>query len=145
MALIGRFVAEVYLILWELPQTLLGFAVFLTQIPRQRKLELIHGRVFVRAQTFGISLGKFVFWSDRFNDPAGRRPSNKAHEYGHCIQSIIFGPLYLITIGIPSVSRGAYKLFMRRARGVHWPHYYNGYPEDWADRLGARYFRAERR
>ena len=126
--------------LWELPQTVLGALLLLTQLPRHRRVELLHGRVFVEVRHFGISLGKFVYWSPLFDDPARARPSNKAHEYGHCIQSIIFGPLYLLLIGIPSVSRGAYVVLHYRLKRKRWTHYYDGYPEDWADRLGAEHF-----
>lgn len=59
------------------------------------------------------------------------------HEYGHTIQSVILGPLYLIVISIPSglwcnLSQAAE---YRRKNKVS---YYAFYPEKWADHLGEK-------
>ncbi len=47
-----------------------------------------------------VSLGMFIFVNaTRGEDNANR---TAAHEYGHTIQSILLGPLYLFIVGIPS-------------------------------------------
>jgi len=60
------------------------------------------------------------------------------HEYGHTIQSMIFGPLYLIVVGLPSVMQNIIGVILLRRFDKHEYSYayYNRYPEKWADRLG---------
>ena len=52
----------------------------------------------------GISLGIFIF--------ADKDSSLLEHEYGHSIQNLIFGPLFLLVIGIPSFVRSLYFTFV---------------------------------
>jgi hypothetical protein len=44
----------------------------------------------------GISFGPVAIGGHGFSD--------WAHEFGHNLQSLVLGPLYLIVIGIPSVA-----------------------------------------
>ena len=48
----------------------------------------------------------------------------------------MLGPLYLPLVGVPSVLRVIYSVGYREVTGKQWQGYYDGYPEDWADRLG---------
>ncbi len=64
---------------------------------------------------------------------------SKAHEYGHAIQSQWLGPMYLIAVGIPSLVRILYAQIHRIIYKKPWGGYYKGYPENWAERLGARH------
>ena len=65
------------------------------------------------------------------------------HEQGHCRQSVMLGPLYLVVVGIPSALLNAltrlqssrYDLLKRIGHEAYW-NYYKVYPERWADRLG---------
>ena len=59
------------------------------------------------------------------------------HEYGHTIQSIILGPLYLPVIGLPSLLWATVPYFqrLRRTKKIS---YYSMYQEKWANHLGAR-------
>ena len=52
------------------------------------------------------------------------------HEYGHCRQSRILGPFYLLVIGLPSL---LWALWWTPGRSVG---YYSFYTERLADRLG---------
>ena len=100
------------------------------------KLEVEDGRLVVESKGTGISLGHIVFWSranSRWHDLDIR---NRAHELGHTKQSRMLGWLYLPVIGLPSISRAAYALVHREVTGRQWTRYYEGYPENWADRLG---------
>ena len=116
---------------WEIPQNVLGFAVFVIVGGfRRGRYERLHMRIFIRA-TFGISLGMFVFYLSNLK-------GNKHHEYGHALQSMMLGPLYLLVIGIPSVLRVFYGSWYLRIHKRPWKGYYAGYPEKWADRLGSR-------
>jgi hypothetical protein len=58
------------------------------------------------------------------------------HEYGHALQSVLLGPLYLIVVGIPSLSRVAYSKWYYKKSGRSWKNYFKGFPENWADKLG---------
>ena len=55
------------------------------------------------------------------------------HEYGHTIQSLILGPLYLIVIGIPSTLWGF--LFAKKRYEKQIP-YCAFFTESWANKCG---------
>ena len=122
-------VTAVFLQVWQLPQNLVGL-VFGWFLKGKQKVSPPPGiskmiRFRSAANMFGgISLGSFVYC---------RQPVYKImllHEYGHCIQSRILGPFYLIVIGIPSL---LWALWWHPGRRVG---YYSFYTERWADRLG---------
>lgn len=118
---------------WGLPQTLLGGLVYLSLC--WRSLEdpggVRESGAFVTRWPFqrGLSLGYFIFVP---GDADGRLVR---HEYGHSLQSLALGPLYLPVIGLPSlVWAGLPALERRRShRGIS---YYAFYTERWADRWG---------
>ena len=58
------------------------------------------------------------------------------HELGHTIQSKILGPLYLIVIGIPSIT---YCSLRRLFPSLRRKCYYNFYPERMANYLSEKY------
>ena len=123
---------------WEGPQTALGVAVLVVEAARRRivQFEVEDGRLVVESTGTGVSLGHVVFWSrenSRWHDLDLR---NRAHELGHTKQSRLLGPLYLPVVGFPSISRVAYAFAYRELTGKPWTGYYDGYPENWADRLG---------
>jgi len=100
------------------------------------KIEVEDGRLVVESKGTGISLGHIVFWSrenSRWHDLDIR---NRDHEVGHTKQSRLLGWFYLPVVGLPSISRAAYALLFREVTGRQWTRYYEGYPENWADRLG---------
>lgn len=77
----------------------------------------------------GVSLGDFIIFEyDFYFDE-----ETVKHEHGHQIQSLIFGPLYLIVIGITS---GVFNNLQSRIfkKSKEW--YYSRFPENWADKLG---------
>lgn len=132
-------------ILWGLPQTLLGLLMYLYWLPRASRRYWYHGaRVTEWTTGGGISLGLFVFVSEKASrymldgrqlTDAESKTGVRVHEYGHCIQSLILGPLYLIAVGIPSYLWANLPALRRRRRekGVS---YYAVYPENWANCLG---------
>lgn len=125
------------LALWELPQNLLGAAVFgaawatrnVARIDRE-------GERWVIDSPLGVSLGSFVFYNDRGNRYFAPDPLMRRHELGHTFQSRLLGPLYLPLVGVPSVARVVYGIAYREITGARWENYFAGYPESWADRLG---------
>jgi len=118
-------------ILWGLPQTLLGFAVFLRfcKEPHYR----YHGVVVTEwKKKKGLSLGLFLFI------PEGDYGKDfLVHEYGHTIQSLLLGPLYLLVIGLPSVlwCNLPWCVAFRRKKKIL---YRSFYTECWADRWGEK-------
>ncbi len=118
------------LFFWELPQLLLGSVFFLILRKRIReKLNYKDSKIYlVSGFPGGISLSYLIF----LNPQAGQDQRYIKHEYGHTIQSLILGWLYLPVIGIVSAIRAAFwNRFKLEAAG-----YYKKFPENWADRLG---------
>lgn len=77
--------------------------------------------------TSGLTLGNFIF----INSLAGQKTLD--HEYGHTLQSVILGPLWLIVIGLPSIIWcGAFARYREKTN----TDYYAFYTEKWADKLG---------
>jgi len=128
----------VLLFLWELPQNILGLLLWglehLVDGPHERVFE--NERLFLRSRRNAVSLGLFVFWGEGVTRYAILDHNTRPHEYGHTFQSRWFGPLYLPLIGVPSVMRVLYSILYREVTGRRWTGYFNGYPENWADRLG---------
>jgi hypothetical protein len=126
------------LFMWELPQNLLGFLIFMIMNSKQKVVntERESHRIFLETKKTGVSLGWFIFWT-----PAGNRFKNykndcRMHEFGHARQSVMLGPLYLIIVGIPSLLRVLYGRWYQWKHGRIWKNYFNAFPENWADRLG---------
>lgn len=116
---------------WGLPQTLAGAVIYLLYGRGER--QSFHGA----AATFwkhrsSVSLGAFVFVA---GSPYEARERTLVHEYGHTIQSLFLGPLYLFVIGLPSILWAGLPVFekRRRAKGIS---YYSLYTERWANYLG---------
>lgn len=130
---------DLLLYAWELPQSSLGLALFGVQAARGRvkRMRIEEGRVFAEVSgAIAISLGHFVFYSQEDNAYVPVGPENRDHEYGHALQSRLLGPFYLPVVGVTSELRVVYAIAYKHLRGRRWAHYYDGFPEDWADRLG---------
>ena len=119
----------VLLQVWQLPQNLLGLIVGLF-LKGKRRLQDFPGvpsaiRITGADNMYGgLSLGNFVYLRPPAYDKMIR------HEYGHCLQSRLLGPFYLLVIGLPSL---LWALWWHPGRSVS---YYTFYTERWADRLG---------
>lgn len=123
---------------WGIIQTIAGFALFVrywdrphywyrgsivtTEAASQRTK--LHG---------GISLGAFIFTTYDLSKDELETSRLIRHEYGHVLQSVVLGPLYLPVIGIPSIVWARFFQAWRDARGID---YYSFYPERWANRWG---------
>ena len=153
-------------LVWGLPQTVAGAVSFFAYLKRPHFF-YHGAIVTVWKSLAGLSLGPFVFVNSRYGparDIADRRSreacagGNQAerpvpksspvelygiderllvHEYGHTVQSLILGPLYLLVIGLPSL------VWMKTARLGRWRRrsrisYYSLYTERWANWLGER-------
>ncbi len=126
---------------WGAPQTLLGLPVFLAGRARGWPVRRYGGAVVSAwGGSSGMSLGLFVFVPAL---PApGAPPQEKAarllrHEYGHCRQSLVLGPLYLPVVALPSAVWFNLPA-LRRWRQRTGFDYYRFYTERWADAWAPR-------
>lgn len=117
---------------WGLPQNLVGLGMYLAcgKAPR----EMFRGAAVTRwkLDRGSAGVGMFLFLSPW----AGRK--TLAHEYGHSIQSLILGPLFLPVIGLPSLLWAGLKPAQayRRKKGISYDSFY---PERWANALGRKF------
>lgn len=125
------------LMFWELPQNILGallfifFAVFSDSVILDDDDSLEMYSPMMRG---AISLGIFRVYAYKYLGNGARYVELvRKHEKGHRKQSMMFGPLYLIVIGLPSLIWAALHSTVRRLGAVD---YYSFYTEKWADRLG---------
>jgi len=140
-----RFLFTIVQLTWGLPQTLLGFLLYLYWLPRARTRYVYHGAIVTEWTTGGgISLGLFVFVSEKVSrymvdgrELSAEESKNgvRVHEYGHCVQSLVLGPLYLIAVGIPSYA-WANLPALRSLRREKRLSYYTIWPEKQANALG---------
>ena len=124
---------------WGLPQNLVGSLFYLyyrakgcPHFPYQGAVVTVWTR-----KSGSMSMGRYLFLHPSW------KPRDKAllaHEYGHTIQSLLFGPLYLLTVGLPSIIWAGAPALQRRRRTRHID-YYSVYPEKWASSLGVRFAR----
>lgn len=118
---------------WGLPQSLLGLVVLLCN--RKCPHFWYHGALATLwDRPGGLGVGMFVFLENRVGDCS--RPM-LVHEYGHTIQSLILGPLFLPLVGLPSFL-WCNLPFFRRLRREKGRSYYSVYPENWANALGEK-------
>lgn len=125
---------------WGLLQTAAGAAVFLRyrRCPHFR----FHGAVVTVYPLYAsLSLGPFIFLTDKPpRDRSGTISYEEVprrllvHEYGHTIQSLLLGPLYLPVVGLPSALWAHLPPCQRKWRGD--VSYFSFFPEDSANFLG---------
>lgn len=123
-----RTLISILLYLWQLPQNLLGLLVVAFTRPSS-VIPSTDGHSVVRASyrmRGGISLGRYVVINTYQCNTTTIR-----HELGHCRQSRMLGPLYLLAVGLPSLLWAALHEKVAPARSYYW-----FYTEKWADRLG---------
>lgn len=117
---------------WGFVQNLIGLIVFL--IFYKYKHIKANNVVFteIPGNWGGITLGGFVF-IDYLPDDEIFKDSVVRHEYGHTIQSLYLGPLWLFIIGLPSLLwAGCFDKY----RAKYKVSYYDFYTEKWANYLG---------
>ena len=122
---------------WGLPQNLVGAAFYLWYRAKGcRHFRYQGAKVVVWPKKTGsMSMGSFLFMHPTW-DP--KDLDLLAHEYGHTIQSLFFGPFYLLTVGVPSILWAGLPRFKQMRREGR-RSYYSVYPEKQATSLGARY------
>lgn len=116
----------ILLFIWQLPQNI----VALVMLPFLGKLKLVRKANYNycfsgKNMVGGISLGSFCFVSENMDDA-----ETVAHEQdGHVKQSHWLGPLYLLVIGILSITWASIY------RQLGYKNYYVFFTESWANKL----------
>lgn len=126
---------------WGIFQTILGFILFLKYF--KNKHFSYHGAIITEwNNNTSLSLVLFVFvtvhpfFTEKYKYEYTQEELARkllVHEYGHTIQSLILGPLYLIVIGIPSTLWGF--LFAKKRYEKQIP-YCAFFTESWANKCG---------
>lgn len=137
MKLIMKYIRNLILFIWQLPQHIVALIYFgyLVMMCKDLGVDSRYKQAIVIPCVMrgAITLGNYVF--------VGLNSEYKEtvkHELGHTIQSKILGPLYLIVIGIPSIT---YCGLRRIFPSLRKKNYYNFYTEKWANNLSEKYIK----
>ena len=137
MKLIIKYIKNLILFIWQLPQHIVAIIYFgyLVMMCKDLGVDSRYKQAIVIPCVMrgAVTLGNYVF--------VGLNSEYKKtvkHELGHTIQSKILGPLYLIIIGIPSITYcGLRRLFPSLRK----KNYYDFYTEKWANNLSEKYIK----
>lgn len=113
---------------WGMPQCLVGLSILAMTGRKAPHFRFRSAIVTEWRLRRGLSLGPFIFLPSR----CPRRLL--IHEYGHTVQALILGPLYLPIIVLPSLTWAGVPTFERRRLRKH-VSYYSFYTERWANAL----------
>ena len=137
MKLIMKYIRNLILFIWQLPQHIVALIYFGYLVMMCKDLGVDsrykQATVIPCIMRGAVTLGNYVF--------VGLNSEYKEtvkHELGHTIQSKILGPLYLIVIGIPSITYcGLRRLFPSLRK----KNYYDFYTEKTANYLSEKYIK----
>lgn len=137
MKLIMNYIRNLILFIWQLPQHLLailyiGYLVMMCKdlgVDSRYKQAIVIPCVMRGAVTLGCYI--FVGLNSEYRKTV-------KHELGHTIQSKMLGPLYLIVIGIPSIT---YCGLRRIFPSLRKKNYYDFYTEKWANNLSEKHIK----
>lgn len=137
MKLIMKYIRNLILFIWQLPQHIVALIYFGYLVMMCKDLGVDsrykQATVIPCVMRGAVTLGNYVFVGLN----SEYRKTVK-HELGHTIQSKILGPLYLIIIGIPSITYcGLRRLFPSLRK----KNYYDFYTEKWANNLSEKYIK----
>ena len=137
MKLIMKYIRNLILFIWQLPQHIVALIYFGYLVMMCKDLGVDsrykQATVIPCVMRGAVTLGNYVFVGLN----SEYRKTVK-HELGHTIQSKILGPLYLIVIGIPSITYcGLRRLFPSLRK----KNYYDFYTEKWANYLSEKYIK----
>lgn len=137
MKLIMKYIRNLILFIWQLPQHIVAIIYFgyLVMMCKDLGVDSRYKQAIVIPCIMrgAITLGNYIFVGLN----SEYRKTVK-HELGHTIQSKILGPLYLIVIGVPSITYcGLRRLFPSLRK----KNYYDFYTEKWANNLSEKYIK----
>lgn len=132
-------IKQILLYLWQLPQNLLALIIWGILGPIILDGGHFEGKKVLISEGYfsSFSLGHYLFMIPNSS------MSSFIHEYGHSVQSLYLGWLYIPIIAIPSVLhnlyRKIYKAIVKPKNLLEYNYsYYNFYTEKWANLLGIR-------
>ena len=117
--------------IWQLPQNLLGMLYkdcISDDIITRVNCDATDYECYLTKNSGGVTLGRYIFVNQNYTDLS----NVILHEIGHTKQSRILGPLYLIIIGIPSISWAGLRRLIPALKKIN---YYSFYTESWANKL----------
>lgn len=123
-----KVIINILLFIWQILQNIVGLiylGISLGNFYEKRNGNWIF---FTTSNQGSVSLGNFVFISSKSKN----MDFTIKHELGHCIQSRYLGPLYLLVIGIPSIT---WVMLRRMIPELRKYNYYDFYTESWANKL----------
>lgn len=122
------FINKVLSYVWQLPQNILGlFYRYIANVSNNVSDNKDYN-VYFKTSKGSVSLGKYIFV---YVNTSGLSKTIQ-HEVGHYRQSQILGPLYLLVIGIPSITWATLHSYIPYFRKYN---YYQFYTEKWANKL----------
>ena len=137
MKLIIKYIRNLILFIWQLPQHIVALIYFGYLVMMCKDLGVDsrykQATVIPCVMRGAVTLGNYIFVGLN----SEYRKTVK-HELGHTIQSKILGPLYLIVIGIPSIT---YCGLRRTFPSLRKKNYYDFYTERWANNLSEKYIK----
>ena len=137
MKLIMKYIRNLILFIWQLPQHIVALIYFgyLVMMCKDLGVDSRYKQAIVIPCVMrgAVTLGCYVFVGLN----SEYRKTVK-HELGHTIQSKILGPLYLIVIGIPSIT---YCGLRRIFPSLRKKNYYDFYTEKWANNLSEKHIK----
>lgn len=122
------FINKVLSYVWQLPQNILGlFYRYIANVSNNVS-DNKNYNVYFKTSKGSVSLGKYIFV---YVNTSGLSKTIQ-HEVGHYKQSLMLGPLYLLVIGIPSITWATLHSYIPYFRKYN---YYQFYTEKWANKL----------
>ena len=123
---------------WGILQNILGGLLFLFLLIKNPKAkhDYYHGAVVTpwKQGKGSMGLGMFIFFG---HQGAPDAKEVIVHEWGHTVQSVILGPLFLFVIGLPSLIWAYTPKFEKMRKEKNIP-YTAAYCEKWASGMGER-------
>lgn len=132
---------------WGAVMSVIGlvFLGFQAATKNIEKAELVEGTgvVLIKLKnniTWGVSLGMFIFEGQGYD-------ATIVHEVGHSVQNLVWGPLFLFVIGLPSLIRAGIfgtswaerQVAANKLKWLHLDSYYSIWFEKQATVWGSRY------
>ncbi len=121
---------------YALIQNLIGIGMLIVYKAKGSRSEWYHHALitYIERKNFGgVSLGMFIFINK--NKTGDDLHDTKIHEYGHTVQSLILGPVWLFVIALPSMIWCGLPALcrLRREKNIS---YYWLYCEGWSNLCG---------
>lgn len=121
---------------YALIQNLIGIGMLIVYKAKGSRSEWYHNALitYIERKNFGgVSLGMFIFINK--NKTGDDLHDTKIHEYGHTVQSLILGPVWLFVIALPSMIWCGLPALcrLRREKNIS---YYWLYCEGWSNLCG---------